>query len=292
MGGPSKSKKQDGVSGFLQRLPLICGAAAISESITFPIDFTKTRMQFAKGDVGIFKTISLVVKDEGALAFYQGLSPAIARHWVYTAARIYLYEHMRDTFSPADGSQPGFVTKFAIGATAGGIGQFIASPADMVKVRMVTDKWKNKPPIYKNAADCIRKLHAEGGALGFWRGVGPNVSRAMAVNLGELATYDLSKQWVLKTTGLNDGPQAHSMAAVMSGFVSSLCSCPFDVLKTRMMAGTHKSSLACIKDTFVNEGFLAFYKGFFPCWARLGPWQFFFWVSYEKLRNVVGIKGF
>ncbi len=63
-------------------------------------------------------------------------------------------------------------------------------------------------------------------------------------------------------------------------------SVPFDVIKTRVMnssAGTYSSPLDCLVKTVKHEGVGALYKGFFPTYARLGPWQLVFFVVYEQL---------
>jgi solute carrier family 25 uncoupling protein 27 len=44
--------------------------------------------------------------------------------------------------------------------------------------------------------------------------------------------------------------------------------------------------------TVRKEGLLSLYKGFFPVWIRLAPWQMTFWVSYEKLRMISGLESF
>jgi solute carrier family 25 uncoupling protein 27 len=139
---------------------------------------------------------------------------------------------------------------------------------------------------------CFKELYAAGGVKGMWAGVGPNVARAMAVNLGELATYDTAKGAWMSATGLEDSLPIHVLSAFTSGFVACACSTPFDVIKTRMMSGQFTSMLACAQQTVAKEGVMKLYSGFLPGWARLGPWQFFFWVSYEQLRKQAGIEGF
>lgn len=82
----------------------------------------------------------------------------------------------------------------------------------------------------------------------------------------------------------------------MSGLSATTLSCPADVVKTRMMnQGGHvkyKSSYDCLVKTVKIEGLRALWKGFFPTWARLGPWQFVFWVSYERIRLIAGLTSF
>eukprot|EP00992_Anisonema_acinus_P012640 TRINITY_DN8258_c0_g1_i1.p2 TRINITY_DN8258_c0_g1~~TRINITY_DN8258_c0_g1_i1.p2 ORF type:complete len:120 (-),score=41.84 TRINITY_DN8258_c0_g1_i1:52-411(-) len=119
----------------------------------------------------------------------------------------------------------------------------------------------------------------------------------MLVNLGELASYDSFKQALLRR-GLPDSTLCHFLASVGSGFVSSLCSTPADVVKTRRMmaaapgTAVPRGALRCGAQILRTEGPRALYKGFFPTWARLGPWQLVFWVSYERLRRAAGLAGF
>jgi len=73
------------------------------------------------------------------------------------------------------------------------------------------------------------------------------------------------------------------------------------VIKTRMMnqamgkgesRTVYRSSYDCMVKTVKSEGVLALWKGFIPAGARLGPWQFVFWVSYERLCQVSGLSSF
>lgn len=64
------------------------------------------------------------------------------------------------------------------------------------------------------------------------------------------------------------------------GLAGALASNPVDVVRTRMMnqrmlAGSplYKGTLDGLMQTWKNEGFFALYKGFWPNWLRLGPWN-------------------
>jgi solute carrier family 25 uncoupling protein 27 len=175
------------------------------------------------------------------------------------------------------------------------IGQFIASPADLLKIRMQSSL-RQAQPRYAGVMDAFRQTLTERGWAGMWRGVGPNVVRAGLVNMGELASYDSAKRAVLSTGLVGDSLGAHVLASVVSGLVSSAVCTPADVMKTRMMSpasGVPYRGLAhCFMDTVRSEGVLALWKGFLPLWARLGPWQLVFWVSYERLRHITGMGAF
>lgn len=267
------------------RFGLIAASSVVAEGITFPIDFAKTRMQLAVGHKGFFDVLRTAVRTEGVGAVYAALPPAVMRHWVYTSLRISIYEDARDWAAGGPGKPTSAATKAAVGFASGGIAQFIASPADRVKVLMVKDGGA------RSMAQVWRDIIQNEGYIGFYRGVWPNVLRASCVNLGELLTYDMSKQFVLKQTGLEDGVLVHSIAAFMSGLGASAASTPADVIKSRVMGGQSSGIVACAREILKKEGPTAFWKGFLPNWARLGPWQLSFWVTYEQLRVMAGYKG-
>lgn len=177
----------------------------------------------------------------------------------------------------------------------------MASPADLVKVRMQADGRlvsKGFRPRYTGPFDALKKIVRVEGLVGLWQGVLPNVQRAFLVNMGELACYDQAKRFVVQNRVCDDNVYAHTLASIMSGLSATALSCPADVVKTRMMnqaSGqevTYRNSYDCLVKTIRYEGLRALWKGFFPTWARLGPWQFVFWVSYEKLRRIVGFSSF
>lgn len=79
------------------------------------------------------------------------------------------------------------------------------------------------------------------------------------------------------------------------GLAGALASNPVDVVRTRMMnqrvlrdgkCPGYKGTLDCLLQTWKNEGFFALYKGFWPNWLRLGPWNIIFFVTYEQLKKL------
>lgn len=67
---------------------------------------------------------------------------------------------------------------FVQGGIAGGIGAFAVYPIDLVKTRLQNQRSTVVGEVlYKNAADCVRKVYAnEGGIRGFYRGIIPQIS--------------------------------------------------------------------------------------------------------------------
>lgn len=286
------------------RLTLSALAAACSETATFPLDLIKTRLQLHRGQPRSVWTElrSILASDSGVRGLYSGLAPAVLRHVPYTSLRVVIFESLKNwnwNFGAAaqrdasSSQKVAFPSLLLFGFIAGGTGQLAAVPADLVKIRMQADSTR-----YASLIDAFRDILKKEGWKGMWRGSSPAVQRAAIVNLGELSTYDASKRAVLNSGVVkSDGPIAHTLAAICSGFVSSLLSSPADVVKSRMMAQdplnpTYKGTWDCFIKTRRAEGIRGLYKGFLPCWARLGPWQLVFWLSFEQLRKVAGMGGF
>ncbi|MED6135899.1 Mitochondrial uncoupling protein 3 [Stylosanthes scabra] len=282
-------------------------SAMVAETTTFPVDLIKTRLQLhgeslsSSRPTGAVRIAADIIREQGPLGLYKGWSPAIIRHLFYTPIRIVGYEHLRSVVS-ADNASLSIFSKAIVGGISGCMAQVVASPADLVKVRMQADGRmvsQGLQPRYSGPFDAFKKIVQAEGLKGLWKGVLPNVQRAFLVNMGELACYDHAKQFVIRSRIADDNVYAHTLASIMSGLAATSLSCPADVVKTRMMNQAAKEgkflyvgSLDCLVKTVKVEGIRALWKGFFPTWARLGPWQFVFWVSYEKFRKIAGLSSF
>ncbi|KAL8142317.1 hypothetical protein V2J09_015349 [Rumex salicifolius] len=285
-------------------------SAMVAETSTFPIDITKTRLQLhgpSTSATNAFRVAADILRHEGPLGLYLGLSPAIIRHLFYTPLRIVGYEHLRNLVlasSGGDAASLSLPTKALVGGFSGVIAQIVASPADLVKVRMQADGRllrQGLQPRYSGPIDALTKIIHNEGFSGLWKGVFPNVQRALLVNMGELACYDHAKRFVIQKQIADDNIYAHTLASILSGLSATTLSCPADVVKTRMMSQVarkggemviYRNSYDCLMKTVKLEGLSALWKGFFPTWARLGPWQFVFWVSYERFRQLAGLSSF
>eukprot|EP00238_Polyblepharides_amylifera_P009372 CAMPEP_0196599036 /NCGR_PEP_ID=MMETSP1081-20130531/94644_1 /TAXON_ID=36882 /ORGANISM="Pyramimonas amylifera, Strain CCMP720" /LENGTH=302 /DNA_ID=CAMNT_0041924781 /DNA_START=25 /DNA_END=930 /DNA_ORIENTATION=+ len=299
----STSEQKVNVAGFpkrelLVRVGLTAVSGMVAEAATFPVDFTKTRMQLqgeglrpgvgSLANKGVLGMALHVVNTEGPGGLFRGLSPAVARHVPYTGSRIVLYEQMRNCVATTSesGKEASLLWKIGLGASAGALAQVIAMPTDVVKVRMQADGrlvalGQLSKPRYSSLSQALAVIVKEEGGRGLFKGMTPAVQRAALVNLGELATYDQAKHTLLHS-GMSEGVLTQTSAAVISGFVATCLSTPADVVKTRMMnqsttSPLYNSSLDCIRKTFKVEGLTGMYKGFFPTWGRLGPWQLIFW---------------
>lgn len=299
-----------GSESFFFKYFISCCAATIAETVTYPLDLTKTRLQI-QGEGGsrahyrgMLRTAVGIAKEEGVQRLWQGVTPAIYRHIVYSGCRMSFYELIRDQLLGRNPDGTFAFWKAAIGGlVAGALAQFLASPTDLIKVQMQMEgrrRLEGKPVRVRNSWHAFTTIAREGGVKGLWKGWVPNVQRAALVNLGDLTTYDTAKHLILTKTPLNDNPVTHTLASACSGLVSAILGTPADVVKTRMMnqhyikgrGQLYSSSFDCLLKTTRNEGVIALYKGFIPIWARMAPWSLTFWICYEQIRRISGTSSF
>uniref|UniRef100_A0A0N4Z369 Mitochondrial uncoupling protein 4 n=1 Tax=Parastrongyloides trichosuri TaxID=131310 RepID=A0A0N4Z369_PARTI len=315
-----KNKKQEDsytkVKNVVLKYVLSCTAATAAETVTYPLDVTKTRLQIsADGKTainkpkGMIKMSMLIVKTEGVISLWRGVTPAIYRHYIYTGIRMGTYENMRNYWNEKYEDIRPFGTLQAMfcGLVSGAVAQFAASPMDLVKVQMQMEglrKLQNLPKRYHSTWQASKSLYRSQGLLGLWMGWVPNCQRAALLNMADLATYDTVKHWLLKHTNLSDNWFTHASASACSGLSAAIVSVPSDVVKTRMMdqirhvldgkhdSNAYKGSIDCLKTIVKTEGFWALYRGFIPTYIRMAPWSLTFWICYEEIRKLTGAPSF
>lgn len=262
-------------------------ASCAAECATLPIDLLKVRLQVARGAAapGALATITRIVQQEGPAALFMGIEPALYRMSTYQAIRMGIYEPLRDVVCAAgrgeDGNaQPKLWQMIIAGGLAGMIGVFIASPFDLIKVRMQSGLL-----VGTRTFPALNAITSELGVAALWAGAMPACQRSFVVGAAELATYDSTKRWLLRFRWLSEGVLVHTLSSIISGFVAALASTPLDRAKTMLMAdSTHSSMLGCLAAMWNDRGLLGLWQGFLASWMRLGPWSFLFFVIFEQLR--------
>jgi solute carrier family 25 oxoglutarate transporter 11 len=111
-----------------------------------------------------------------------------------------------------------------------------------------------------------------------WRGSGPTVARAMALNAGQLATFEEIKQYVTKIRGQNDAI-TRIIAGIGSGIICSCVSLPFDNVKTKLQKMKadaqgnvpYTGMIDCFKKSIAREGVTGLWVGLPTFIIRIAP---------------------
>ncbi|XP_019076842.1 uncharacterized protein LOC100252712 isoform X2 [Vitis vinifera] len=259
-------------------------------------DVLKVRLQMqlvgGRGPLnGMGRIFVEVVKKEGPKSLYLGLMPALTRSVLYGGLRLGLYEPSKYVCKWAFGST-NLLLKIASGVFSGALATALTNPMEVLKVRL-----QMKSNLRRGAIGEMCKIISEEGIKALWKGVGPAMVRAGALTASQLATYDETKQILMRWTPLEEGFHLHLISSTVAGGLSTLITAPMDMIKTRLMlqreskvAGNYKNGFHCAYQVILTEGPRALYKGGFATFARLGPQTTITFILLEKLREFAGLN--
>jgi len=199
-------------------------AETVSCVLWVPIDIVKERMQVqsvlpARSPLHYNSTmhaITTIARTEGLRGIYRGYGATLASFGPYSAFYLSIYEQLKDVqaslYNVPPSSLP-FHSFLLAGAIAGGAAAFITNPLDMAKLRLQVQRAQRQSRQaassggtggvgsglefgYKNMVDGMRKVVAEGGWKGLWKGVGARVLFFMPSSALNIAIFDTVKSYI------------------------------------------------------------------------------------------------
>ncbi|GFO04225.1 mitochondrial dicarboxylate carrier [Plakobranchus ocellatus] len=268
-------------------------ASAMAACCTHPLDLLKVHLQTHQGPkMGLLQMGVKVIKTDGVLGLYNGLSASVLRQLTYSMTRFAIYETVKKELIKDNRSMPVY-EKIGLAAFAGACGGLVGTPADLINVRMQNDikLAEAERRNYKHAIDGLYRVIRFEGPLKAFNGATMASSRAVCVTVGQLAGYDQVKHMLLATGFFEDNINLHLSSSVLAGMMATFLTQPLDVMKTRMMnapPGHYKSIMSCAVD-IAKAGPLGFFKGFVPAFVRLGPHTVLTFVFLEQIRQNFGV---
>ncbi|XP_030559595.1 mitochondrial dicarboxylate carrier [Drosophila novamexicana] len=257
--------------------------------VTHPLDLLKVTLQTQQGKLSIIKLVPKIIREQGVLAFYNGLSASVLRQLTYSTTRFGAYEVGKDFISTDT-----FGGKIALAGISGMIGGIFGTPADMINVRMQNDV-KLAPELRRNyrcGLDGIVKVYQTEGFTKLFAGGTTATARGVFMTIGQIAFYDQIKSTLLATAYFHDNLITHFTASLMAGTIATTLTQPMDVLKTRSMnakPGEYKGLWDIVLHT-AKLGPLGFFKGYVPAFVRLGPQTILTFMFLEQLRLNFGYE--
>ncbi|KAJ3575902.1 hypothetical protein NP233_g780 [Leucocoprinus birnbaumii] len=272
-------------------------AASMAASCTHPLDAVKVRMQTLESTSSSKRpsTASVIrasITQSGFRSLYAGLTASLLRQMSYSLVRLGSYEKMKEYLS-RDG-KPSTIQLLLAASVAGGLGGVAGNPADIILVRMTSDlvRQPDKRYNYSNAITGVVSLIRSEGFRGLGRGIGTNTTRAVLMNASQVCSYDFFKGKLLHRTlplfdyKLKDNLLTHFLASGLAGTVATTVCSPADVLRSRVMASSSKTSVSQVLiQSFREEGVTFLFKGWTPAFMRLGPNTVLLFVFFEQLKR-------
>eukprot|EP00539_Tryblionella_compressa_P015656 CAMPEP_0178835214 /NCGR_PEP_ID=MMETSP0746-20121128/11506_1 /TAXON_ID=913974 /ORGANISM="Nitzschia punctata, Strain CCMP561" /LENGTH=326 /DNA_ID=CAMNT_0020497771 /DNA_START=41 /DNA_END=1021 /DNA_ORIENTATION=+ len=192
------------------------GLAGMSATAcTYPLDFARGRISGKlasharkKEYKGIWTTILLTVRDEGALALYKGVTPTLLGALPYEGIKFGTVGVLEKLFPlpvdvPVDQQQPQTsaaqpLRKMIFGGIGGVMAGLITYPNDTVRRLLQLQGSRGTNVQYAGYFDCVKKTYQAEGIGRFYRGILINIIR-MAPNAAvQFGSYELLKQLTAK----------------------------------------------------------------------------------------------
>ncbi|PCH41551.1 mitochondrial carrier [Wolfiporia cocos MD-104 SS10] len=271
-----------------------------------PLDLVKVKFQIAtdrpSGGVGkqIWRALVDIREQQGWRGLYRGIGPNIAGNASSWGFYFLFYNMLK---SRASGGDPNY--KLSAGsyllcsAEASAVTAIMTNPIWVVKVRMFTTR-ASDPTSYRGLWHGLSSIYREEGTAGLYRGT---TLALFGVSNGaiQFMAYEEMKRWGFerkrrqfakagKQYTPNDDKLSNAAYTVMSG-ASKLgaltVTYPYQVVRSRIQNNTtahlYPTIPACIRRTWMEEGFRGFYRGLGTNLVRVLPGTCVTFVVYENL---------
>lgn len=113
-----------------------------------------------------------IYKNETFWGFYRGIQPNIIRNICVNVGEMASYDQFKQMLLQYTSMKEGTILHFTSGFMAGFVATCVASPADVVKTRLMSS-----PDSYTGVANAFSRMIKEEGPLVFYKGFIPNFMR-------------------------------------------------------------------------------------------------------------------
>lgn len=164
----------------------------------------------------------------------------------------------------------------------------------VVKIRLQQQKGLSHELLkYRGPVHCAGMIIKEEGLRGLWAGVTPTIMRN-GTNQSVMFTAKNAFDVLLWKKNEGDGKVLLPWQSMISGFLAGtagpICTGPFDVVKTRLMAQVkeggevrYKGMIHAIRTIHAEEGLVALWKGLLPRLMRIPPGQAIMWAVADQV---------
>lgn len=272
----------------------------VEASCLQPIDVIKTRLQLDRSGSykGIIHCGTTIVRNEGFRALWKGLTPFATHLTLKYALRMGSNAVLQSAFKDSETGNLSHRGRMVAGFGAGVLEALvIVTPFEVVKIRLQQQRGLSPELLkYKGPLNCARMIIREEGLLGLWAGATPTIMRN-GTNQAAMFTAKNAFDGILWRKHEGDGKVLLPWQSMISGFLAGtagpVCTGPFDVVKTRLMAQSrsggelkYKGLFHAIKTIYAEEGLRALWRGLLPRLMRIPPGQAIVWAVADQVTGI------
>ncbi|CAL9090551.1 unnamed protein product [Musa acuminata var. zebrina] len=252
---------------------VIAGATAgvVVETVLYPIDTIKTRLQAARG-----------VSKIHWKGLYSGLAGNLAGVLPASGIFVGIYEPTKQKLLKVFPENLSAFAHLTAGAVGGVAASLIRVPTEVVKQRMQTGQFTSAP-------NAVRLIVAKEGIRGLYAGYSSFLLRDLPFDAIQFCIYEQLRIGYKIAAQRELSDPENAIIGAFAGALTGAITTPLDVLKTRIMvqgsANQYKGVISCAQTILKEEGPAAFFKGIGPrvLWIGIGGSIFFGVLERSKL---------
>ncbi|XP_062091489.1 calcium-dependent mitochondrial ATP-magnesium/phosphate carrier protein 2 [Humulus lupulus] len=175
-------------------------AGAVAQTVIYPLDLVKTRLQTCSCEGGRVPKLGMLTRDiwlqEGPRAFYKGLLPSLLGIIPYAGIDLAAYETLKDmskTYILHHDSEPGPLIQLGCGTISGALGATCVYPLQVVRTRMQAQQ-STTADAYKGMSDVFWRTFQHEGFRGFYKGLFPNLLKVVPAASITYMVYESMKK--------------------------------------------------------------------------------------------------
>lgn len=294
-------------------LDVVAGTVAGVAGITAcqPMDTVKVRLQTQLRTAAVHYRGPLdcarsIMRLEGFRAFYKGMvapvvSNAPINAIVFGAERTIMRQLHK--YNHRLGLDP-MMQHMVAGSAAGFMQSFIASPAELIKVRLQVERGA-VDPLYNGNRECAQHLYRNGGIKGMFRGFWITAARDTPAFGLYFWSYDQCKMQFQRYAAAKQGVPVDQMSTMLpswmlmtsggiAGTVSWALLHPVDVVKSCVQAlpdripESERTITAVARAGYAREGWRFFFRGYAATITRAFPNSAVTFLVYEWIVHNCG----
>jgi solute carrier family 25 carnitine/acylcarnitine transporter 20/29 len=262
---PSRTSLAEEAAGGLS-------AGIIGTVIGFPLDLIKTRMQTQSVSAGILSTGRSVVRKEGFLALYKGMTPPLISLSILNTGIFTSYSYLQSLLN----ATRGWDGRNALAGSCCGIAAGTVSTVEnLVKTQMQLDNIGRQR--YRGSWDCVRQLTASHGGTVLYTGHAVNTIRECVFLSTYFFVYEGFRQQLIgsgRSRTARDNKWAIPAAGGCAGAIAWTVSFPLDCVRAGVQgqdftaAGIRRGAWRVFTDLLRQKGVRGLYSGVAPSLAR------------------------
>ena len=174
--------------------------------------------------------------------------------------RFLTFDRVRRMLADPDTGRLSPVMNWFAGSLAGvAASTFCVTPAERIKTALI-DVGSSSKPEFNSTSQAIRVILQRNGISGLYSGYIGTTLKQTGTTSFRLGSYNTLKD-LFRKYELPPGHLLDLVTGSSAGLITTLSTQPFDVVKTRCQSAQGTTTVAAVKDVFLEKGIRGFWAG-------------------------------